>query len=104
MLFDYVIMKHIKRSLVICGILAIFAVSCTSATIQKADPDIQFQSLLLKEDGTPSNTFSRGENFRFSFIVLNKTDQPWSLERVDYLNNFLRVINLMLISKKAATS
>jgi hypothetical protein len=87
-------MKHIKRSLVICGILAIFAVSCTSETIQKADPDIQFQFRLLKEDGTVRNTVSRGENFRFSFIIINKTDQPWSIERVDDLNNFLRVYQL----------
>jgi hypothetical protein len=83
--------KHINSSLAICGILAICAVSCTSETIQKVDPDIQFQFRLLKEDGTCSNSFSRGENFRFCFLILNNTNQTWSLERVDDVNNFLRV-------------
>lgn len=88
-------MKHLKSSLIVCGMLAICAVSCRNETLQKESQDIEFEFRLLTENGVPANTFKSGENFLFSFIIINNSDQPWSfLQKLDDRHSFFRVYQL----------
>lgn len=56
---------------------------------------LEFEFRLLNEQGIPSTTFREGENFVFSFLIINNSNQKFSMERrIDDTTNFFRVYKI----------
>lgn len=53
---------------------------------------LDFEFRLLNEEGVPSTIFKEGENFIFSFLIINKSAQRFAyLQGIDDRENFFRV-------------
>lgn len=57
------------------------------------DSDLEFHFQLLDRNRQVARTFKQGDNFRFSFVIINKTKKGWGLkqESFDENDDFFRV-------------
>lgn len=67
--------------------------SCKKADVNPLDSDLEFQFRLLDKNGQVSTSFKQGENLRFSFLIVNKTQKGWGLlqESLNFNDDFFRV-------------
>jgi hypothetical protein len=74
-------------------VFALLLFGCKKTAVNPIDSDLEFQFRLLDQNGRVTNTFKQGENFRFSFLIINKTQKGWGLkqESLNFNDEFFRV-------------
>lgn len=74
-------------------LLVITAFSCEDNLQEPVQVEFEFR--LLNEQGQPSTTFKEGENFVFSFLIINKSSERMFLDQRSLLTReFLRVYKI----------
>lgn len=84
-----------RSFLILSLIVAFFAFRCdeNKEGLQVQFEQVDFQFRLLNENGAPATIFNQGENFTFSFLMINSSDQDFyfkqsSLDRIGFLEVF----------------
>lgn len=84
-------MKNIVN-IILFSLIATATGGCSDDSISELP--INFKFRLLDETGNPSTTFKEGENFVFSFLIINKSNQVLNLRQSIDQSDFFKVYRL----------
>jgi len=80
------------------SIFFLFALSCTDESVPSPPVDVQFQ--LLNKNGETTTTFHAGEDIRFDYTIINRTDESVTW----YFDSLFNYRNLFTVFEKVPPS
>ncbi len=84
-------------------LVALFFVSCNEDE-ESLIPQVDFNFQLLDMNGNPSTVFNEGENFIFSFLIINRSDRQIQFDQSEMqTQDFFRVIRLVDSQEEVST-
>ena len=83
--------------LIVCGTL-LMALSCENPNVDTEEPPFLISYNILNKEGTKTTIVDKGENFIFSLVITNTSDEDWYVDHGSVIGS-----NITELYKKTST-